>query len=68
MRTKVPPTDDVATREFATRLLDELNEELKKRTPDQNGRNNLLLTSPDGSIWAVTVDDAGALSAAKVYG
>ena len=47
---------------------DELDIEFQKRTPDGNSRQDLLLTSPDGSIWSVTVSDAGALSATKVHG
>lgn len=45
-----------------------VDRELQARTPDLEGRNSLLLVSPDRSVWEITVDDAGAISAAKVQG
>ncbi len=66
MKTKVPLNADAPLQEYGKRLSDELDSELRKRTPDLNGRDNLLLVAPDGSIWAVVVDNAGALATSKV--
>lgn len=66
MRAKVPTNADASLLEFGKRLTDELDAEFRKRTPDLNARSNLLLAAPDGSIWAVTVDNAGALATSKV--
>ena len=68
MKTKIPEDATKPLWQFAKQLSDELDNELNKRTPDLNGRSNLLLTAPDGSIWAVTVDNAGTLATTKVYG
>jgi len=68
MKTQIPQDADTATRDFGKRLLDELDIEFGKRAPDMNARNNLLLAAPDGSIWAVTVDNTGTLATTKVYG
>lgn len=68
MKAKVPTNAEPGLADFGRRLLDELDIEFQKRTPDGNSRQDLLLTSPDGSIWSVTVSDAGALSATKVHG
>lgn len=68
MKTRVDNVKDPAIAETFTRLMSELDVMMVDRTPDQNGRNNLLLTAPDGSIWAVAVDNLGALSTTKVYG
>lgn len=46
----------------------QMKAELGDRTPDNRGRSALLLISPDGSIWSVAVDNAGALAATKVHG
>lgn len=68
MRTKVPPDGEKALHDFGTRLGDELDQEFRARTPDRNPRKDLLLQAPDGSIWAVTVDDTGTLATTKVHG
>lgn len=66
MKTKVPSNADAPLREFGNRLTDELDIELRKRTPDLNPRSNLLLAAPDGSIWSVAVDNLGVLATTKV--
>lgn len=45
-----------------------IQKEFDARTPDTSSRDSVYISSPDGSIWQVTVDDAGAVSAAKVLG
>ena len=56
------PTNDVFLRYF----VEWASKELEERTPDNQVRRELYLRSPDGGIWQVTVDDAGALATVKV--
>lgn len=42
--------------------------EFKDRTPDREGGRSIHLVSPDGSVFEVTVNNAGALAATKVLG
>ncbi len=45
-----------------------LGQEFDKRTPDDTVRRSLFLKSPDDSIWEITVSNAGAFVATKVFG
>lgn len=38
----------------------------KRNSDVEIGQGRLILTSPDGTRWSVTVDNAGAISAASV--
>lgn len=42
--------------------------ELRARTRDDVGHRSIILLSPDGSSWEVTVDDTGTLITTKVQG
>lgn len=49
------------------RVLEEADNQNRKTRQDVAiGGNRLLLRSPDGAIWSVVVDNAGALSAVAV--
>ena len=49
------------------RVLEEADSQNRKTQQDVAiGGNRLLLKSPDGALWSVVVDNAGALSAVAV--
>jgi hypothetical protein len=39
---------------------------LRARTPDSEAHHSVILLSPNGSAWEITVDDAGVLTTTKV--
>lgn len=41
---------------------------LQRRSEDTSSRDSLLLSSPDGSVWEIRVDDTGDITATKVAG
>jgi len=53
---------------YLSSLVRRLSTELSARTRDDVVRPSLLLQSPNGSVYQLYVDDAGAVTAAKVTG
>jgi hypothetical protein len=45
-----------------------LTRELNARVPDLTGKDAVLLVSPDGSVYNVTVSDLGVLTTTLVFG
>lgn len=54
--------------EYLASLTQRLSSELSARTRDDVVRPSLLLQSPNGSVYQLYVDDAGAVKTAKVTG
>ena len=57
-----------AEAEYMATLTARLSQEINARAPDDSARASLLLQSPGGSVYAIFVDDAGAVTTAKVSG
>ena len=74
MNILLPPPPKVDARnpdtlvKWAQDIYSVLSREFEARTPDTQTRNSLLLTSPSGYVWEITVSDVGAITATKVYG
>lgn len=58
----IPAGVDAGVSAFCRTLLQKLDFEFKQRIPNTQGQAELLLVSPGGKVYAVRVDDAGALS------
>jgi hypothetical protein len=54
--------------QFLNEMVRVLTSELAKRTPDDTSRRSVYLTSPDGSVWEVTINNTGVLETTKVSG
>lgn len=64
----VPNTGNLRTDDAINNLSKTVERELDKRTRDDTTRGGIFLSSPDGSVWELKVDDAGALNTTKVFG
>jgi hypothetical protein len=69
MNLPLPP--DRYDRSYMSRLLMELNKrEINTRKNDTDveiaGAQRLILSSPDGTRWSITVSNAGAISATSI--
>jgi hypothetical protein len=62
----LPPLADGNLHRFLMLLVQALTENTKVTLTTEAPSANVLLSSPDGSVWSVKVDDAGALSATKL--
>lgn len=61
---KVPALGEYL-RDFSQKVANELS----KRTPDDTTRQRVLLTSTnDASVWEITVNNVGTITATKVSG
>ena len=47
-------------------VVDFFGRQLDKRTPDNEVRRELFLRDPDGGVWSIGVDNAGAITTTKV--
>jgi hypothetical protein len=65
MRLPNPPAEyDASTERARNRLLTAEFEQMRRRGQDLELRaERLILSSPDGARWALTVDNAGVISA-----
>lgn len=50
----------------ARQMVDELQRGFQRVLSTETASPYLLLTSPDQSVWKVTINDAGALAAVKL--
>jgi hypothetical protein len=60
--------DQPVERVYFQNVLRIIEQGLNARTRDETARPYLFLQSPNGSVWRVTVSDAGALTTVKVLG
>lgn len=51
---------------FMRSFRESLVSELRVRTPDNQVKSSLLLSSPDGTVYEIKVDDLGVVSAVAV--
>jgi len=58
--------DMPAEAEYITGLTARVTQEIEARSRDDTARPMMMLQSPGGSVYAVHVDDAGALATTKV--
>ena len=66
MRTRIPTNMDGVTSGFVQSLMRELDEMFLARSPDRLTRHSVFLSAPDKSVWEVTVDNSGTITATKV--
>jgi len=57
---------DRSEADYIANLVTRLSQEINARSPDISARPALMLQSPGGVVYAVSVDDAGALIATKI--
>jgi VCBS repeat-containing protein len=53
---------------FLTTVLDQITDAMQQVTSRRYAQDRLLLRSPDGTVYAVSVDNAGTISTAVVDG
>jgi len=58
--TTVDFTDPAKTREFMAQMVSSVAKELNARGADTTPKGERLFTAPDGSIYRMSVDNAGA--------
>jgi len=63
-----PSSFDPAVRSYFQSLIRAIEANQKGVLAKSKSTDQLLLSSPDKSVWSIQVDDAGALSATKVAG
>lgn len=66
MRT-IPPAPPVYNPQYQHTLSAILREELQEKVSKVQPISQLLLQSPNGSVYALTVDDAGVLATTAVF-
>lgn len=62
----VPRLEDPLAVRYLTDLTKAVRAELEARTVDASSRGYVRLISPDGSVWELSVDDAGLVVTTKV--
>jgi len=62
---RIPSVLDVR---FLTTVLDQIADAMQQVTSRRYAQDRLLLRSPDGTVYAVSVDNAGTISTAVVDG
>jgi len=60
--------DKPAEATYMSTLSQRISGELAARSRDDVARSNMMLLSPGGAVFAVYVDDSGALATARVSG
>lgn len=64
--TTPPGNLDAQTRNYLMLLIKQLTGALLARPPKEQPQGSILLASPNGSVYTVTVTDAGVLTATLV--
>lgn len=68
MKLPVPPNSlEVGIRAYTMNLVKALNIVLQNKQSVNTAQPSVLLASPNGSVYTVTVTDAGVLQTALVY-
>lgn len=65
---RLPSPPDRYDRSWAARLLDELTKNFERRLSRETANGGILLQSPGGKVYEVTVSDDGTLTARYVQG
>jgi hypothetical protein len=65
---RLPPPPDRYERSWAARLLDELAKNFERRLSRETANGSILLQSPTGKVFEVSVDDDGTLTSRHVQG
>lgn len=66
---RIPPLPFKALEKYLEDFSAVVSSELTKRTPDATVRQSVLLHSTDGNtVWEITVNDLGTITATKVFG
>ena len=66
---KIPTfTKEPALNPYLRDLTKELERELRQRVPATTGVGAIHLVSPNGSVWRITVSDAGVIATTQVSG
>ncbi len=60
-------TDDLAVRKYLRDLSVALEIEFRQRIPNATAGPSILLASPGGKVYSVSVDDAGLLETNLVF-
>ena len=64
---RAPLAYDRLTEENRNRIIKQADEQNHKRNRDvEIGNGRLILTSPNGTRWSITVSNAGAISATSL--
>ena len=63
-----PDTIEPPTRGYLTALLRQLTAALLSRPSREQPQDSVLLASPNGAVYTVAVNNAGALVVTKIYG
>lgn len=66
MKIPLPTTDVGPAAPYLRSLVQSITQELEARVPDTTPKASVLLASPNGSVYSVTVTDAGVVTATKV--
>lgn len=65
---RLPTPPERYDRSWAARLLDELTKNFDRRLSRETANGSILLQSPGGKVYEVTVSDDGTLTARYVQG
>ena len=60
--------DQPVEREYFQAVLRIIEQGLNARTRDEIARPYIFMHSPNGSVWRVTISDAGVLTPTKILG
>lgn len=63
---KAPPFEDVGVTKHFDRVAVDVSRELQSRIVKTEPVDNLLLMSPGGKVFKVTVDDTGVISTTEL--
>lgn len=68
MKLPFPPgTLENSVRAYLSLLVQQLTRALEEKQPRNTAQPSVLLASPNGSVYTVTVTDAGVLTTTLVY-